>query len=675
MLKHNLNIAIIGQPNSGKTSLFNKLTGSNQHVGNWAGVTVEKKEGKFSVGKQKINAIDLPGIYSLSTYTLEEKVTRNYLINERPNLILNIVDATNLERQLFLTMQLLFIGIPTILVLNMIDEVEEKGNKIDTKRLSELLGVQIVETVARDAKGIDNLKQKINEYLNNSTKNKEFKIPDDEANIIQTIRLFSKEFDNIDKFKDYKNWYALKFLEKDIEVSEEIKKHSTEVYGLLDLARKELTKSISTDLAIAIPDWIYGITRGIEAEVLKEFMRKKQVKEIVSNFLDLIALDKFFGVPVFFLVMFLLFQATFFVGDILIGYMENLLAFLSHFITYIPNKLIVSLLKDGIVGGVGNVLLLIPYIFIMFFLMSILDDSGYMSRAAFVMDRFMHKIGLHGKSFIPLIMGFGCNVPAIMAARTLESHEEKIKTILMVPFIACSARLPVFVLLSGAFFGKYGGISVFALYMIGILISILTGIILNKTVLKKKSDGLIMELPPYRTPHILNSITGTLPKIKHYFIKAGTIIFVASAILWVLSYFPVGVEFGGEHSLIGRLGKIISIIFIPLGFDWKMTVGLITGVVAKEVVISTLSVLYSASDSFTVVLPTLINPIIGFSYLAFILIYTPCLATIAVIKSETNSTKWAIISLVYSITLAWIVSFLISNVGGLIFKFISTSPH
>jgi ferrous iron transport protein B len=299
--------------------------------------------------------------------------------------------------------------------------------------------------------------------------------------------------------------------------------------------------------------------------------------------------------------------------------------------------------------------------------MSILEDTGYMARAAFVMDRFMHKLGLHGKSFIPLMMGFGCNVPAIMASRTLESHEERVKTIMMIPFIACSGRLPVFVLLSAAFFGKYGGFAVFILYFVGILISIFTGILLNKTFLSRKSEGLIMELPPYRTPHLLNSILATIPRVKHYFIKAGTVIFISSLILWFLSYFPDSKNFGGETSFIGYIGKIVGIILIPIGFDWKMTVGLITGFIAKELVISTLSVLYSTGGNLVNVLPTVINPIIGFSYLSFILIYTPCIATIAVIRSETNSLKWTVFSVLYSIGFAWVVSFLISNIGKLLF--------
>jgi ferrous iron transport protein B len=662
-------IGMAGQPNCGKTSLFNKLTGSTQQTGNWAGVTVEKKEGKLILNKQKINVVDLPGIYSLSTYTLEEKVTRNYLLEEKPDLILNIVDATNLERQLFLTIQLLFIGIPTILVLNMIDEVEEKGYKIDTKRLSELLGIPIIETVARDAKGIDELKTEIEKSLTTPCVHNSLYILENRSGVIESIKNISNMMENTDSLNTHKDWYALKFLENDSEIVEKIKRESGPVYAESLLIRRELATNLAKhDFSSMITDWIYGITRGIETEVLKGFMKEKSAKEIVSNFLDLIVLDRFFGVPAFFLVMFLLFQSTFFLGHLIIDYLSMGIVYLSGAVDKINNPLVVSLLKNGIIGGVGNVLLLIPYIFIMFLLMSFLEDTGYMARAAFVMDRFMHKIGLHGKSFIPLVMGFGCNVPAIMAARTLETHEERIKTIMMIPFIACSARLPVFVLFSAAFFGKYGGIAVFSLYLFGILISVLTGILLSRTLLTKKTEGLIMELPPYRVPHVLNSIVGTWPKIKHYFIKAGTLIFAASVILWFLSYFPDGKDFGGEHSLIGYLGKIIGVVLLPLGFDWKMTVGLISGFIAKEVIISTLSVLYSTGGNLVNVLPAVISPVVGFSYLVFILIYTPCLATIAVIKSETNSVKWAVFSVVYSVGFAYVAAFLVTNVGRLIFR-------
>jgi ferrous iron transport protein B len=669
MAKKIVEIAMVGQPNCGKTSLFNKLTGSSQQVGNWAGVTVEKKEGKLVLGNKKFNVVDLPGIYSLSAFSMEEKVTRSYLLDEKPDLIINVIDATNLERQLFLTVQLLFIGIPTILVLNMMDEVAEKGYSIDTKRFSELLGVPVLETVARDSKGVNELKEKIEIEINNPCVYNSYYILENKTGVIESIKNLSNILLNINELKEFKNWYALKFLENDPETVEIIKKYTKREFGEFIIIRRELATKLSKhDFSSMITDWIYGITRGIETEVLKGFKREKSSKEIISNFLDMIVLNKFTGVPVFFLVMFLLFQATFFLGEFVVGFLEQGIGIVAGFVDRIGNPLLVSLLKDGIIGGVGNVLLLIPYIFIMFLLMSFLEDTGYMARAAFVMDRFMHSLGLHGKSFIPLVMGFGCNVPAIMAARTLETHEERIKTILMIPFIACSARLPVFVLFSGALFGKNGGIAVFALYLLGIIISIITGLLLNKTFLKKKSEGLIMELPPYRVPRIINSVIGTWPKVKSYFFKAGTLIFAASVILWILSYFPYGVEFGGEKSLIGYLGKAVGFILFPLGFDWKMSIGLVSGFVAKEVIISTLSVLYSGGAGLSAVLPTVINPVVGFSYLAFILIYTPCLATIAVIKTETNSIKWTVFSIVYSIAFAYVVSLLITTFGRLIFN-------
>lgn len=658
-------VAIVGQPNSGKTSLFNRLTGSAQQVGNWPGVTVEKKEGRLYRDGMKILIMDVPGIYSMSCYSMEEKITRDCLMKDPPDLIVNIADANNLERQLYLSVQLALMDIPMILVLNMMDEVEERGLSVDVKRLAELFGVPVYPIVARENKGVRELLDGVAAHLREPSVSRGPLLPPGE--LLSALDAMAAKIRAVDPdLAPFARWYALKLLEKDPLVEEKI---SSRFPGLMNDASEGL-ESLSVlqkkNRDQVVPEWIYGITRGIEGEVVREFMKKKSVREIISNFLDLIVLDKIFGVPVFLAVMFLLFQATFTLGGLLSGWMKtglDALAALSH---VIPHTLAASLVENGIIGGVGNVLLLIPYLLVLFLLMTLLEDSGYMSRAAFVMDRFMHRIGLHGKSFIPLVLGFGCNVPAIMAARTLERQEEKIKTVLMVPFMSCSGRVPVYVLFASAFFGAAGSFVVFGLYLFGVLAGILTGLILQKTALRKRSEGLIMELPPYRLPGLSNTLLTTWVRLREYIVKAGTVIFGLSVVLWALSYFPAGVQYGGPESLIGQVGKVVGLALAPLGFDWRMSVALLTGFIAKEVVLSTLGVLYGGADLAASLVASM-TPGVALSYLVFILLYTPCVATVAVMRTETNSWKWTLFSVGYGLVLAWGLSFAVTNVGRLFF--------
>lgn len=656
-------IALVGQPNSGKTSLFNRLTGSSQQVGNWPGVTVEKKEGIYTVNSKNYSLNDLPGVYSLSSYTLEERITRDFLLSENPDLILNIVDSTNLERQLFLTVQLLLLRKPMVIILNMMDEAREKALLFDIERLVSLLGVPVCAVSVRNGEGVDHLQKTIEKALEPCADIRPFRLSDDD--FTETMEECALIIQQQPELSTRALWYAFKYLEGDPEVEAFLEKECPDKSVLLAASRGLLSKKTKTELPLYVSDWIYGITRGLVLETVRRTPRSQSVRSTVTLILDSLALNRFTGLPVFLAVLLGMFQATFFIGDLFISMMEGPLEQLAAWFSGFSIPWLASLLSNGLVGGVGNVVLLLPYVLIMFLLMSVLEDSGYMARAAFVMDRWMHRLGLHGKSFIPLVMGFGCNVPAIMAARTLESQEERIKTALMIPYMLCSARLPVFVLFTAAFFPRHGGLVMFFLYLLGILIGIGTGLLLKKTFLNTQSEGLIMELPPYRLPHWKNTLLSTWLKVKEYLIKAGTIIFAVSLVLWLLSYLPLGVEYGSGNSILGMIGKALSFLVAPLGFDWRMTVSLITGFAAKEVVLATLGVLYGAGENLQTAVGAVMSAPAALAYMVFVLVYTPCLATVAILKSETNSWKWTIFSIVYSLVLAWVLSFTVYRVGSL----------
>lgn len=580
-------VVLVGQPNCGKTSLFNRLTGSNQFVGNWPGVTVEKKEGIIIINRESFRLIDLPGSYTLAPFSLEETITSEYIFKEQVDLILNIVDSTHLERHLFLTLQLLALKKPLIVVLTMIDEIKEEGKAINSESLKKILGVPIVLMIAREGKGVEKLIEEINTTFNKSRKPKpNFKIP--------------------------------------VEPS--------------DIYRK--SKSIEETVVKILP--------GQKRSVIKEIWDK----------LDYFALHQIFGPILFFLVMTLMFWFTFSIGGKLADLLGIFLEKIEQLIMFLKKPVLLSLFQEGIIGGVGNVLLLVPYIAVLFFCFSLLEESGYIGRVAYVMDRLMHRLGLHGKSIIPLILGFGCNVPAIMTARSLDNENDKIKTILMIPFISCSGRLPIFVLFTGAFFRTRGIFVILLLYFLGVIMALLTGFILTKFVFKETSPELVMELSPYRLPYWKNIWRNTYTKVKQYIYKAGTLIFLFSILLWFLSYYPSGSGFGGESSMIGIFGKAISPIFKPLGFDWKMTIALISGFVAKELVLSTMGVLYTGSGSLSSILQATIPSSTVIVFLVFSLLYLPCLATVFTIRSETNSLKWMFFSIAWSLVIAWITSFL-----------------
>ncbi|MCX8059053.1 MAG: ferrous iron transport protein B [Spirochaetes bacterium] len=678
-------IALVGQPNSGKTTIFNYLTKSNQHVGNWPGVTVEKKEGflqyndlkeididtkiKLSSLRNKIiNIVDLPGIYSLSSLTIEEKITRDYLINEKPNLIINIIDSNNIQRHLFLTFQILTLNIPIIIVFNFIDELNEKNLDINEKKLNTMLNTKIVKANARKQNGLNLIIKNIVDYLYNfetiGNGRKEnnyfpvFKIPIEDSEIKNNLENLSKLiFENIDiKYRDFSLFFSLKFFENDEDISNFLSKLlEKEILNKITNIKNNFYKKFKYDDIFHI--WIYSIAAGIEKEII---ISKNNIKRKNYTFSpDIILLNNFIGLPLFFLIIFFVFFLTFKLGDFFSSIIENILLYFSNTIeNVIKNNLIISLINNGIISGIGNILILLPYIFIMFFLFGILEDIGYFPRITFLVDKFFHKLGLHGKSFIPLILGFGCNVPAIMGTRTLEKKEERIKTILMIPLISCSGRLPIYLIFTSAFFSKYESFVVFFLYFLGIIFSIITALILNKTFLKKSSEGLIIELPPYRMPILKNLLFYSIPKVKEFLKKAGTLIFFFTILYWFISYFPNPSFYGTEKSIAGKISKILSPIFKPLNFDWRLSLSLISGFFAKELVISTLGVIFANSGNLINILPLHYEPITALSFLIFVSLYVPCISTLVAIRNETKSFFWTIFGTIYPIFVAWIVTFL-----------------
>lgn len=585
-----LTAALVGNPNVGKTTLFNLLTGSNQYVGNWAGVTVDKKEG-YTPDKVKI--IDLPGIYAMDTFSNEEKVSRDFLLTDEANVIINIVDASNLDRNLYLTTQLKQFNKPIILVLNMIDVAEAKGMKIDFKKLSEELGVTVLPIIASKNRGIEAIKD------------------------ILSSRSFSNDFINFD----------LNF------------ENEKETYNYIE---NLLSRCVSTN---------------------------GKVKTSISEKIDSILLNKYFAYPLFLGILFLIFELTFsWVGQPLADLLDAGLN--NYFIPYIETLLtgssawFQSLIVDGIIGGVGSVIVFLPVILTLFLGISFLEDSGYMARAAFIMDKLMRKIGLSGKAFIPLIVGFGCSVPGIMSARTLESEKDRKLTALLVPLMSCNARLPVYALFTSIFFKDHKSLIVFSLYLIGIILAFLIGILFKNTIFKNEEEPFIIELPQYKLPDPKNLLLHTWDKGKGFLKKAGTIIFAISVVIWALSNFNTSGMTDINNSFLASIGNFIAPIFKPLGFGyWNIAVSLLTGLMAKEVIIGTLGVLFGGN--LTAVLPQYFTPLSAFSFLVFVLLYTPCISTVIVMKKEYGN-KLMLFSLVYQISLAWIVSFLVYNLGSLI---------
>jgi len=707
-----ITIALAGNPNCGKTTIFNDLTGARQHVGNYPGVTVEKKEGNLKYKDYEIKVVDIPGIYSLTAYSIDEIVARNFIVEEKPDVVIDIVDTSNLERNLYLAVQFMELKVPLVIALNMTDIAEKQGLKIDREELSKILGVPLVFTVATKNQGL-------NELLDEVIKMVEAKSQPGEGTIKYGEEV-EKELDKLENIliqdkkltKDYPSkWLALKLLEGDAEVTKGVREslYSEKVITQVGESTTHLKKVFGDSPEAIIADRRYGYITGACREAVKKSPEERQ---ILSDKIDQVLVNRVLGLPIFLTLIWLLFNFVFKVSAPLMGYVEMGQTWLGNlFSGLLPDgSAIQSLIVDGVIGGVGSVLIFVPIIFLLFLAMALLEDTGYMARAVFIMDKIMHKIGLHGRSFIPMLLGFGCTLPAIMATRTIEDKNDRFVTILVVPFISCGARLPVYALLIGAFFPeRISGNILFSLYMLGIVVAIFMAKILRKYLFRGEAAPFVMELPSYRFPTIKGLLIHMWERGAIYLKKAGTIIFVGVLIIWVLSNFPWSPNYSKDYdtlieqaqnneeivtqlenerafeklemSYAGKMGRAIAPIFKPLGFDdWKLSVGLIGGFVAKEIVVGTLGTLHSVggvdeeSESLRQRLQSQtrpdgskkFSPLVAYAIMIFVLLYIPCVATIAVIKRETNSWKWPIFTVFYTTGVAWIASFIVYQGGRLL---------
>jgi ferrous iron transport protein B len=712
-------LALTGNPNCGKTSIFNEITGANQKVGNWGGVTVDVKTGSIRKADSKLYFTDIPGTYSLSAYTMEEIVARDYIINGNTDVIINVVDSTNLERNLYLAVQLIELGKPLVLAFNMYDELTRSGTQIDTEQLSHLLGAPISYTVGRTGKGIEALLDTALDVAQHSYPAEHKVNVQYGADLESAIEKLSNLLEAIDFDRHGINirWHALKLLEDDELVTTQVRETpgGETVLAEQKVQLERIEELYHEDAATLISEKRYGFILGALGEVVK----KTPVDRIdLSEKIDGLMTNRFLAYPIFAVFMWLLFQATFTLGAYPMEWIETGVSWLGSTVqASLSPSMFRSLLVDGIIGGVGGVVVFLPNILILFFGISILEDTGYMARIAFIMDKLMHRIGLHGKSFIPLIMGIGCNVPAIMAARTLESNRDRILTILIAPLITCSARLPVYILFAGTFFPANAGNVIFILYFFSFFFAFAMGLLFKKTLFRGEEYPFVMELPPYRIPTFKSSLIHMWEKAKHYLQKMGGVVLVFSIIIWFLSNFPQQNDVSAEYAqrlnqlqtrieqtenlttqnrlsrelqelrieehketmkntYIGQAGRLITPVMQPLGFDWRMNVSLITGFVAKEVVVSTLGVLYTVGDSaneeseaLRSALRRAYTPLTAMAFLFFVMLYTPCIVAFVTLVREIQSWKWSLFSLGYQIGLAWIVAFLV-RWGGLLLGFV-----
>ncbi len=713
-----ITIALVGNPNCGKTSFFNRATGLREKVGNYSGVTVDSKLGVAKHNGYVLNFVDLPGTYSITEYTPEELYVRRYIADSHPDVLLNVVDASNLARNLFLTTQLIDMNVPMIMALNMYDELEKNGDKLDVPALSRMFGFPIIPTVSTKGTGIEEIFNHIIDiYENREGISKHIHInygPDIEKGIAALKVKMEVE-------PDYPSRYmAIKLLENDKVTIDEVgkMKGGAEILKTAEEFRMSIEKSYREDSATAIANAKYGFIRG----ALKEtFESTKSRSETLAYSIDNILTNKWLGFPILIFFLWFMFQMTFTIGAYPQAWLEMFFGWLGKITSSaLPEGILESLLVDGIIAGVGSVCSFLPNILILFFFISILEDTGYMARSAFIMDKLMHRIGLHGKSFIPYIIGFGCSVPAIMATRTLENRKDRILTIITVPFMSCSARLPVYLLLISAFFDKHQGLILVSIYLLGVLMSILTALLMKRVAFKNESDQFVMELPPYRIPTLRNAVVHMWDKSVQYVKKMGTVILGATVIIWALEYFPqhsaeldrytaqieqvaadstlsaeaqsAAIEqltldramVQTENSYIGRIGQFIAPVFRPLGFDWKMGVSLLTGIAAKEVVVSSMGVLYhadsEADENSSALKESLkaqvwtsgelkgqpvFTPLVAYGYLIFILLYFPCVAALSAVFREAGL-KWATFSMLYNTGVAWIAAFLIYQIGSLL---------
>ena len=702
-----MTVALAGNPNSGKTTIFNNITGARQHVGNYAGVTVERREGFRRFQGQDLLLVDLPGTYSLTANSLDEIVARNVIIDEKPDLIVNILDASNLERNLYLALQLLELERPLVLALNMTDMAEKAGIRINSDVLRTRLGVPVVKLIGNRNQGTEELLQTVVES-SQKTAYRPFSI-DYGAKIEAAIVEVTEALQNLTHVKFPIRWLAVKLLENDTEVQASLLKieGGSAVAAIVARVRNKTAVLLGEELEIAMAEARYRVVADIVAEFVDSSGRQEQT---VSDRIDRVLTHRVLGLPLFFGIMWLLFNVVFTVGEIPQGWIEDAVKWFSDLVSAnLAEGELRSLLVDGIIGGVGSVLTFLPSILLLFFGIALLEDTGYMARAAFVMDRVMRAVGLHGKSFIPLLLGFGCSVPAVMGARTLENKSDRMVTILVSPLMSCSARLPVYTLLIAAFFSEnVAGSVLFSIYFLGISLAILMALVFRKWMFPGASEPFIMEMPPYHLPTLRSIAIHMWERSILYLKKAGTLILAASILIWFITNYPANVEYSKDYdaakgqiteqydevaakpllaqldqeqageklalSYAGQFGHFIEPVIKPLGFDWKMGVGLVSAVAAKEVLVSTLATIYSVGDveedsqslQEALAADAAFSPLVAFSLMVFTLIYSPCLAVLAVVRRETNSWKWPAFSFVYSTTLAWIMSFVVYQGGRLI---------
>lgn len=678
-----INVAFIGNPNCGKTSLFNIASGAHEHVGNYSGVTVDAKEGHFEYRGYRFKLVDLPGTYSLASYSPEELYVRRYLQDETPDVIVNVVDSSNIERNLYLTTELIDMDRRMVIALNMYDELRNSGAELDYAVLGRMIGVPMVPLVARTGEGVDALFDaviSVYEGRNEDVRHIHVNLGKDIEKMVRVLIDAIKQTPDIEKHFSPR-YLAIKLLEHDSEV-EKIIGRSGDGRRLLDLRDQQLAQYAqqhpAEDLAATIAAEKYGFIDGALAETLQ---RGQKDKLATTHAIDSIVTNKLVGFPIFFLIMFVIFWATFAIGQYPMDWIDNGVAWLSDCVNdWMPDGILKDMIADGIIGGVGGVIVFLPNILILYFCISFMEDSGYMARAAFIMDKVMHRIGLHGKSFIPLVMGFGCNVPAIMATRAIESRSSRLITILINPFMSCSARLPIYVLLIGTFFQAHAALVFMGLYILGILVAVITARMLRRFLFKADETPFVMELPPYRIPTLKASLRHTWAKGEQYLKKMGGVILVASIIVWALNYFPRPDENAApetQHdSYLQMAGKAVNPVMEPLGFGWRATVAALAGVPAKEIVVSTLGVLYTnddaVSDQRLGQRLTAVNPETGrpdftwaeaLSFMVFILLYCPCIATVTAIARETGSWKYSLFSIGYNTAVAWVFAFIIYRVA------------
>ena len=693
-----IRVALVGNPNCGKTSLFNMASGSHEHVGNYSGVTVDAKEGLFEYGGYHFRIIDLPGTYSLSAYSPEELYVRKNLVEDTPDVVVNVVDASNLQRNLYLTTQVIDMDLRVVMALNMYDELTDKGDKLDIKQLGYLLGMPIVPTVSRTGEGINELFDKVIQIYENQDPHLARHIHINHGTELeQSIRaikdLLKKNTDI--RYKYSTRYLSIKYLEDDKEIDGVVEAlpNRDEIISVRFHEQNRIKEILNSSVSSAMIDAKYAFVQGALAETWEPYQGKRR-RNTVTEKIDAFVTNRWAAFPLFFIILYLVFDGTFVLGEYPMRWIEWLVSTFGSFVASVmQDGWLKDLVVDGIIGGVGSVLVFLPNILLLYLFISLLEDSGYMARAAFIMDRLMHKIGLHGKSFIPMIMGFGCNVPAVMATRTIENRKSRLITMLIIPLMSCAGRMPVYILIAGAFFPKNAGLVLLGLYALGILLAIVAAKIMS-AFFKEDDLPFVMELPPYRIPTAKSIFRHTWEKGRQYLQKMSGIILVCSMIIWFLGYFPNHnayntVQEQQEHSFIGYIGKAMEPVLKPLGFDWKMGVGIVSGVAAKELVVSTLGVMYADDQPVTVApesvgdssleaasesvaetrlqraLVKSVTPAGALAYMVFILLYFPCIATFIAIKQEGGGWKWAILTAVYTIILAWVAAFITFNIASL----------